>query len=482
MNRTVAFLSLAGGLALLALVLAVPRNSPATPTGPSAPSSPVVAPTPPLPTPPEPVKPTADTGSLKMQGRLSHPVVGLGSNDVFMTVDLTGAEVPGSERAPVNLALVIDRSGSMAGEKLADARRAARQLVEQLRPSDRLAIVHYGSDVRALKSLEATPENKERMLRFIQHIEDDGGTNIGDGLQTGRAQLAAHLGEFKVNRMILISDGQPTEGVVDGRSLMQLSRRIHQQGVTVSSIGVGSDFNEDVMQGIAEYGAGAYGYLQDSAQLATIFQKDLQQAGTTVARNVELSFELPDGVELTEVLGYRFTRAGRTIRVPMTDFSAGQQERVVVKLRVNGATAGQSIDVAKLDLAYTDLLQDKAVSSNAQLAARVSDRREEIASRQDKDVTVVAARAEAAKKLEAAADSLAHGDRERAKELMNAGTGILEGAGEVAGPMAVAGDLDAMQQTRTQLFEAEEKGDAAPQVKAAKAKALRDFGRMGSTY
>ena len=78
----------------------------------------------------------------------------------------------------------------------------------------------------------------------------------------------------------------------------------------MSAIGVGTDFNEDLMQAFAEYGAGAYGFLEDAGQLATLFQKDLQQAATQVARNVELSFELPEGVTLGEVLGYRAHQAG----------------------------------------------------------------------------------------------------------------------------------------------------------------------------
>src|SRR5207302_7004873 len=117
-----------------------------------------------------------------------------------------------------------------------------------------------------------------------------GGTNIGAGLTTARDLMLAQLSEYKVNRMILISDGQPTEGVTDAASITQLAADIRKAGVSVSAIGVGTDFNEDLMQSIAEMGTGAYGYLNDASQLATIFQKDLAQATTTVARNVTLTF------------------------------------------------------------------------------------------------------------------------------------------------------------------------------------------------
>ena len=127
-------------------------------------------------------------------------------------------------------------------------------------------------------------------------------------------------------------------------------KNIRAEGVTVSSIGVGTDFNEDLMQAFAEYGAGAYGFLEDAGKLASLFQKDLQQATTQVARNVELSFELPEGVTLGEVLGYRAHQAGRIVRVPMPDFSAGQTERVVARVTVMGSAVGQTVNVTGLKL------------------------------------------------------------------------------------------------------------------------------------
>jgi Ca-activated chloride channel family protein len=475
MNRTVAFISLAGGLALLALVLAVP------PAAPSDPPRPPVVVKPPPPAPPPTVPPS---GSLALEGRLSHPAIGTGRSEVFLSVGVRGAEVPGIERAPVNAALVIDRSGSMAGEKLAHAKEAALQFVSQLREADRVAIVHYGSDVRVFRGAQATPENRSRMAAFIRRIQEDGGTNIGDGLETGSAQLLAAKEEFKVNRIILLSDGQPTEGLTSPDALFGVASRIRRHGMAVSAIGIGTDFNEDLMQGIAERGSGAYGYLRDGSRLATLFQKDLDQAGKTVARNVELSFELPEGVELAEVLGYSHRRAGRTVRVPLTDFSAGQVERVVARLSVTGTEVGKSVQVARLQLSYTDVLADRPAETVATLAAEVTDRNEEIASRQDKDVAVFAARARAAVNVQRAADALARGDFTAANRTLRLNDAIYGSAAAVASPEAVAADVAAQGKLEARFSAAPA---AAPEevqheVKAAKAKALRDFGRMGSTY
>ncbi len=471
MNRTVAYFATAGALALVAILAGLPQRG-STP-GPKV--GPVTLPT------PDPAVSSTD-GSIKMTGRLSHPYVMPGTQDLFVTVDLTGVEVPGADRAPVNLALVIDRSGSMSGYKLEQAKNAARHLVEQLRESDRLAIVHYGSDVKSLPSQPATPANREKMLRYIAQIWDDGGTNIGAGLERARAQLAGALSEYKVNRVILISDGQPTEGVTDERSLAQLSRSLRQSGLAVSAIGVGEDFNEDLMQAIAENGAGAYAFLQDAAQLATIFQKDLQRAGTLVARNVELSFELPEDVELGEVLGYRATQAGKTVRVAMPDFSAGQLERVVARLRVRAGAPGSSFDVTALKLDYSDLLKDGAVSTRAQLAAMVTERKEEVASRRDKDATVFATRALKAQNMERAAQALQKGDRAEAERSLQANAPLLQDAAAVAGAEAMADDLREQQEVVSGFGAASAPAEINVQVKAAKAKSLRGYGKVGSVY
>ncbi len=157
-----------------------------------------------------------------------------------------------------------------------------------------------------------------------------------------------------MNRVILISDGQPTEGVTEPAELTRQVRELRRSGISVSSIGVGTDFNEDLMQALAEVGAGSYGYLKDTSMLAAIFSKDLQQAGTQVARDVTLSFALPEGVKLAEVLGYSAEQTGRTVKIAMTDFAAGQAERVVAHLVVTAPEAGKTFDVASLAVDYAD--------------------------------------------------------------------------------------------------------------------------------
>ncbi|WP_426750772.1 vWA domain-containing protein [Myxococcus sp. Y35] len=476
MNRTVLFLSLAGGLALTALVLGLPQVG--TPPAPPAIADPI---RPPPVQPPPPVVPAAG-GSLTLTSRLSHPYVPTGTSELFATFDVTGAEVPGAKRSPVNLALVIDRSGSMSGYKLAQAKQAARHLIGLLRDEDRLAIVHYGSDVKSLPSMPATPGNRERMFQYVDGIWDEGGTNIGAGLSTGRYELSTAQQAFSVNRLILMSDGQPTEGLTSDEELTRMARELRASGITVSAIGVGTDFNEDLMQAFAEYGAGAYGFLEDAGQLATLFQKDLQQAGTTVARGVTMTVTLPSGTSLGEVLGYRATQTGNAVQVSLPDFSAGQLERVVMRLNVSGDTAGQTIRVVDLKLAYTDLIRDAAAANTASLSAVVTDRREEVAARQDVEATVYAARARSAVNMQKAAEALSEGRKDEAKLYLQRNQALFHEASAVSGTAAVAEDQAEQQAALDEYENADGEEARRSLVKKSKVKALRSFGKLGSTY
>ncbi len=475
MNRTGIFLAVAGVLALLALVVGLPRTS-----GPS--TTPVVE-TPIV----TPQQQTASNGSLSLTTRLSHPFVNVGSNDVFLAADIKAVEVPGKTRSPVNLALVIDRSGSMSGFKLNQAKQAARQLVSQLRPEDRLSIVHYGSDVKAMEGVYATPENRDRLLAYIDGIWDDGGTNIAAGLTTGRDLLLRAKSDFKVNRIVLISDGQPTEGVTEHAALVQIARDIRMAGASVSSIGVGTDFNEQLMESFAEVGAGAYAYLQDAAQLEQIFQKDLNAASTQVARNVTLTVKVPAGATLVRTLGY--TPIARSssgndelVTLALPDFAAGATERVVIEFAVNGQKDGQVLDVSQLSLAYTDLLASQPVTTNAFVRSTVSGDSRLVETKQDGEALVFAARAQAGANTQAAVDALRRGDRGQALQFFEANKRILNESSKAAGAPAVGKDLAEQEELIDGLNQANDEGAINSYSKQARKKARLDFGLFGSTY
>lgn len=483
MNRTTAFLGIAAALLLTAVVVGLPKHGPTVTPSPPVPPPPQVVPQQPQP-PPVVV---GNPGSLTMTGKLSHPYLVPGTSDVFATLEVSAVDVPNAKRAPVNLSLVIDRSGSMSGEKIAQARRAALRLVDLLDENDRLAIVHYGSDVRLFAGAFATVDNKERMRRYIRGISDEGGTNIGDGLMAGKAQLDIARTDFTVNRLLLLSDGQPTVGVTSERGLLNIASRLRAAGTTVTSLGVGADFNEDLMQRLADVGGGSYGFIRDAQSTVALFEKDLQQAGTMVARDVMLKFDLPPGLELREVFGRSVSRAGNTISVALPDFSARQSEKLVVHLtaRIERTEEdGFAYDVGNFRLDYTDLLTTRAADANVKLSAMVTPDRQLADQKRDKDAFVLATRARASQNVEKAAEAMQQGKFQAAQQLIQENKMLFDSAAPVAGAAAFEGDY-ASNEAQLDVAKKAPAAPAAAQseaVKSMKVDSLRGYGRGASVY
>lgn len=482
MNRTSVYLAAAAVLLLLAVVIGLPRL-----TGPTvSPPAPIVTAPPPA---TEPVLvqvpvPVTSPGSLSLSGRLSHPYLVPGTSDVFATLEVSAVDVPGARRAPVNLALVIDRSGSMSGAKIQNARAAAQRLVELLNDDDRISVVHYGTDVSALAGLFATAENKVKLRRYIANIVDEGGTNIGDGLAVGQKHIERAKSDFRVNRLLLLSDGQPTVGITSSQGLINVVRRIRDAGISVTSLGVGSDFNEDLMQRLADVGGGSYGFINDASATAQLFQRDLEQAGTMVARTANLTFTLPDGVHFVEVYGRPVSQQGNTVTITLPDFSARQVEKLVVHFTASPSVRRGSVDIAGFQLTYTDLLTDKTADARLSLAAMVTEDTTLALGKRDKSAVVMASKARAAVNYQKAAEAIDQGDFAGAKRRLQANDALFFEADEVAGEGSMADE----RATNSTIYGLSTSApSAAPEqrreaVKQMKTESLRSSGRGASIY
>ena len=419
-----------------------------------------------------------------MTGRLSHPFITPGANDIFATLDVTANSTPERRRVPVNLALVIDRSGSMAGAKIEHARRAALQLVELLSEADRLAIVHYGNDVTTLGGRLATAENKRVMRDFISHIAQEGGTNIGEALVAGQAELVVAQSDFRVNRLLLLSDGQPTVGITEPRGLVSVATRLRNAGVSVTALGVGADFNEDLMQALADAGGGSYGFIKDPPSTVALFERDLKQAGTLVARRASVGFTLPQGVRFIEVYGRPASQAGARVTIALPDFSAEQREKVVVHLSVTPSAGEGTADVGAFELGYEDVLAGGGGAARVSLAAAVTTDTTVAQSRRDKEAVVLAAKAQAAANYQHAAVALDRGDFASAQAVLKGNSALLEEAEGLAGKGAVADERAANAAVDAMAAQAPAASEEARRtsVKMMKVQSLKSAGRGASAY
>ncbi len=205
---------------------------------------------------------------------------------------------------PVDLVLVLDRSGSMSGDKIADVKEAVLGLLDHMTPDDRLALVSYANGVTVHGPLtRADAKGRTLLAREVLRIEAGGNTNLGAGLSEGLRLLERTEGNRSA-RLVLLSDGLANEGVIDPDRLGAMASRGMEMGVAVSTVGVGLDFNERLMTSLADHGGGDYTFLEDPAWFAETFHKELRNARQVAARSLEIRVPLPVGVRLEYAAGY----------------------------------------------------------------------------------------------------------------------------------------------------------------------------------
>jgi Ca-activated chloride channel family protein len=414
-------------------------------------------------------------GALTLSGKLSGAYVQAGTSEVFAWLELKARPAEAGRRVPVNLALVLDRSGSMAGQKLADAKRAATELVGRLTAEDRLAFIDYGTDVRMLPSRQVTEDVRRELLQAISELRDSGSTHISGGLSEAARALRPHLTEFRVSRAILLSDGQPTMGMVTEPELYGLVRSMRQEGITVSALGVGTDFQEQLMRGMAEQGGGFSGFIDDSARLAEVFSRELDQATRTVARGVELRLELPPEVQAVEVMGVPSTRQGSLLTVPLYDLAGAQSVRVVAKLTLKAASTTGTLGVLGASAHYVDVARDTAAQTGLQLTARLTDDAAVVRANLDRDVRVHATRALGTQHMLAAAEEMKRGNRQAAR-------GLLDNARRVFGASAsaLAGELAELDQTEAAYGNASDAEAVRRESRNLMKKTMKNFGQSNA--
>lgn len=269
--------------------------------------------------------------------------------DQFVAVSITAPRGEVARRPPLSLAVVIDRSGSMSGAPMANAKAAAARLIGQLDANDAFTVVTYSSgDEVVVPMTRATDASKATARAAIANIYDDGGTCISCGLTRGAGELARSPVAGGLQRIVLISDGQANEGIWDRGELAQLAQTTAAHGVSISALGVGLDFDEVTMQRIAAVGRGNYYFVENTADLATIFSRELGGLTETVASDVKLVVEGGSDVRVEAALGYPMERQGSAVVIPVADLRAGETRKVVLRVSV----LAQDAATARVQLAW----------------------------------------------------------------------------------------------------------------------------------
>lgn len=312
------------------------------------------------------------------------------NRDTILQIEVAAKPDRARRKVPLNLALVLDRSGSMSGAKIEKARQAAVVALKQLRDDDIFSLVTYDDEVRVLIPPQKVTDRRA-LERRIAAIEPGGSTALHAGVVEGAAQLRVFLEDERVNRVILLSDGIANVGPSSPADLARLGKSLRADGIAVSTIGLGDDYNEDLMTALAEASHANYYYVQDAEKLPAVFAQELDSAQGIAARKVRLRVRLAAGVEPVKVLGEEgLTFRDRTLEVPLEDLAAGQTRRFLVVCRVPADAAdSQALGEATLD--YVEPTGGAARQASAQAAVRIADSPKESDASVAKDVAAHAA-------------------------------------------------------------------------------------------
>ncbi|MGB2959416.1 MAG: VWA domain-containing protein [Bacteroidota bacterium] len=393
---------------------------------------------------------TSAKSGVTLYGALNCPYVSTEGGRVYLQLSVAAPEITRPERRPMNLAVVLDRSGSMGAEgKMENAKAAVRALINQLRPEDYVSIVIYDDVVEVLRN-SARVRDKAALRRLVDEIYPRGWTNLGGGMIEGFRQAEMNAREGFVNRVVLLSDGLANRGITSPRRLREIARDYRSEAITLTTIGVGWEFNENLMVGLSESGGGNYYFLESPRDLASVFQKEFDLITELVAANVVIELELNATVRVTDVIGYEYSAEKDRCAIHVGDLYGSESREITVELTVPPGRGSRKLLTAAFSRSSRSRLGNPTYAAVVEYTVES----EEIEEHRDMAVQADADVAVSTRLVDRAMDALDEGKEEEAAEALRDARKQL-GASPAASVAGAAGEEIKEQQGRLEEYERE---------------------------
>ncbi len=364
----------------------------------------------------------------------AYPVLLAGaSQQAFVRIGLRGSDLePADRRVPVNVSFVIDRSGSMSGQKLEDAKQAALMGIERLSDDDIVSVVAYDSTV-SVPLPPTRAKDRVDIEAAIRGIRSGGNTALFAGVSQGAEQLRRFLDRNQVNRVILLSDGLANVGPSSPGELASLGWSLSHEGISVTTIGLGLGYNEDLMVQLAQGGSGFHYFAEDSSELARIFDYELGNARSVVAQEVWIRIHCRDGVRPRKIYGRDGVIDGQVLSVDLSQLYAGFENYVLVELDVPSLDAGEVRPLVDVTAGYRDLTTREQDQQEQSLTVRGTASVSDVARNVDADVMVAVTEYLSAEQYQLAMDLRDQGETERARQILRDNAGYIGDQAETLG-------------------------------------------------
>jgi Ca-activated chloride channel family protein len=333
----------------------------------------------------------AQAEQVKLKVAVSHPVLLAGQKQTaYLKVGLTGVPLAVAEkRAPINVALVLDRSGSMSGEKIRKAKEAAILAIHQLGPDDIVSVVAYNHSVTVL--VPATKvSDKHTIYSAINRLHAGGTTALFAGVSKGAHEVRKFSSEDRVNRVILLSDGLANVGPSSPRSLEALGASLIKEGISVTTIGLGMGYNEDLMFKLAHASEGNHVFVESSAHLARIFTREFGDLLSVVANEVEVEITCAEGIRPVRVLGRAADISGQTVTSKLNQLYGKQEKYILLEVEVGKMSAEAKLQAAEVAVRYQDVASKRGGELSGSASVAFSESAHVVKSHTNQEVMVAA--------------------------------------------------------------------------------------------
>jgi Ca-activated chloride channel family protein len=287
-----------------------------------------------------------------------------GAEKAFLLIELKGNGSNHVDRAPMNLSLVLDRSGSMEGSPLHYSKKACQFVVDQMGSQDLLSMVAFDNEITTVFQPQGIT-HKDLMKTQIEQIQSGGSTNLSGGLLKGIQYVMQHKKEGMVNRVILLSDGHANDGITDKEKLKAMAKEFRSAGIGITTMGVGNGFDEELLEGIADHGGGNFYYIEKADDIPTIFAKELDGLCSVVAQNMQLTLDLKENVTLTDLFGYKAADVNGMLTLTLGDLFDQEVKSILLEFALHPHKNGE-ITLLELEWSYVDVTEGAKVCTLVQ--------------------------------------------------------------------------------------------------------------------
>jgi Ca-activated chloride channel homolog len=284
--------------------------------------------------------------------------------EALLQIGITTARLKEAEIPPVNLCVVLDRSGSMQGDRIRNTREATKELVSHLRPQDRISVVLFDNVADILVPSQLVTD-KAAIIQLLDGVQERGGTNLNAGLQLGYKEVAAHYGDFGSNKIIFLTDAIANLGITDPMDMLRQAGVYQKQmQIDLTMIGVGSNFNAELSRVLTAKGHSIH-FVMDSRDIKKIFIDELESLLSPIGREVELVIEWDEDLDLQYLYGYSPKTTTRQLTIPINNMNSGLTQISLANFKLNDRKGE-----VRARLSWKDALSQQPLSASASATIR----------------------------------------------------------------------------------------------------------------